>query len=77
MSPSVNGNLEPGQFDGRLFPTVVAIIVIGLAALAWEWRHAHTPAVQPRPANAWPVQAEVRESRTATEPPGNVTSAQQ
>lgn len=54
----MNGNLEPRQFDTRFLVTVIAIIVLCLAALAWGWRNAHSSpptshaSAQPRPYDA-------------------------
>ncbi len=52
---AMNGKLEPGKFDRRLLPVVVAVMVIGLGALVREWRNAHTSAV---PQNPYPPQVQ-------------------
>ena len=51
----MNGNLEPNKFDRQWLPAVVAIILVSVGVLAWEWRNAHTPAVNPDPMMAQPL----------------------
>jgi hypothetical protein len=45
----MNDHHKPGKSDRSLLRAVVAIIVLGLGALAWEWHNAHNTPARPAP----------------------------
>ena len=45
----MNGNPESASSNKPLLPTVVAIIVLGLVTLAWQWHQAHSASTKPEP----------------------------
>ena len=71
-SPLMNSHLDSREFGGLLLPTVIAIIVASIAALAWEWRRAHTAAMTHEPAMAQDYSLKKREMGMAADsrPPG-------
>lgn len=72
----MNGNLEPHQFDTRFLVTVIAIIVLCLAALAWGWRNAHSsPAASHASAQPWPYDAKERGAELSLRPMSPATAS--